>query len=391
MVFDGGATPLTAAGPSRIRTGFPYRVPFGRPYHGAYAEPRGLLSLWLPVIVWAAVIFTFSSIPSLTTGLGTWDLILRKGAHMTEYAILGLLLLRALGRELPALAVGIAYAITDELHQHFVRGRHASPIDVLIDTVGLTHRHLRRQPSAADTAGAWHRTGPMKPVAIELDVLGDTRPLWNDWLADAARRFRSISPLDPAALPEDRAAAAEELDAWAEHGVGDWRAALGRFAEDRAPVYLRPDAEISAALRELAARGDRLGVFTDAPEALARIAVAQLGADRRIEALETGSRRARAPAGRARPGRSRRPGALRPPLTIGAMRENEVGDRQLDALLERLDRMNAELHALNRRLDSGEHLAPIVYEIRALGESLQALAYAALGQTAPQVRRRRTG
>jgi DNA-binding FrmR family transcriptional regulator len=73
------------------------------------------------------------------------------------------------------------------------------------------------------------------------------------------------------------------------------------------------------------------------------------------------------------------------------MKENELGDRQLDALLERLDRMNAELHALNRRLDAGEHLAPIVYEIRALGESLQALAYAALGQTAPQVRRRRTG
>ena len=71
------------------------------------------------------------------------------------------------------------------------------------------------------------------------------------------------------------------------------------------------------------------------------------------------------------------------------MRENELGDRQLDVLLERLDRMNAELHALNRRLDAGEHLAPIVYEIRVLGESLQALAYAALGQTAPQVRRRR--
>lgn len=129
----------------------------------------------------------------------------------------------------------------------------------------------------------------MKPIAIDLDVLGDTRPLWNDWLADAARRFRSISPLDPAALPEDRAAAAEQLDDWAEAGVGDWRAALGRFAEDRAPVYLRPDAEISSALRELAGRGHRLGVFTDAPEALARIAVAQLGADRRIEALETGA------------------------------------------------------------------------------------------------------
>ena len=95
------------------------------------------VSLWLPVLVWAAVIFIFSSIPSLGTGLGVWDTILRKGAHMTEYAILGALLLRALGRELPALAVGIAYAITDEIHQHFVSGRHASPIDVLIDGVGV--------------------------------------------------------------------------------------------------------------------------------------------------------------------------------------------------------------------------------------------------------------
>lgn len=71
------------------------------------------------------------------------------------------------------------------------------------------------------------------------------------------------------------------------------------------------------------------------------------------------------------------------------MREKELGDRQLDALLERLDQLNAEVRALNRRLDAGEHLAPIVYEIRNLNESLQALAYAALGQQAPQVRRRR--
>jgi DNA-binding FrmR family transcriptional regulator len=71
------------------------------------------------------------------------------------------------------------------------------------------------------------------------------------------------------------------------------------------------------------------------------------------------------------------------------VKQKELGDRQLDALLERLDRLNAELRALNRRLDAGEHLAPIVYEIRNLNESLQALAYAALGQQAPQVRRRR--
>ena len=66
-------------------------------------------------------------------------------------------------------------------------------------------------------------------------------------------------------------------------------------------------------------------------------------------------------------------------------------DRQLDALLERLDQLTAEVRALNRRLDSADHLAPVVHELRALNESLNALAYAALGQQAPNVRRRRTG
>jgi VanZ family protein len=96
-----------------------------------------LVLVWLPVVVWATVIFAFSSIPSLGTGLGTWDTVLRKGAHLTEYAILGALLLRAFGHELPAFLAGVAYAATDELHQHFVAGRHASPIDVGIDAVGV--------------------------------------------------------------------------------------------------------------------------------------------------------------------------------------------------------------------------------------------------------------
>jgi VanZ family protein len=95
------------------------------------------LSLWLPVFAWAAVIFTFSSIPSLSTGLGTWDLLLRKAAHMTEYAILGALFLRALGRELPAVMAGVAYAVTDEIHQHFVEGRHTAALDIALDSVGV--------------------------------------------------------------------------------------------------------------------------------------------------------------------------------------------------------------------------------------------------------------
>jgi VanZ family protein len=96
-----------------------------------------VLTVWLPVLAWAAVIFAFSSIPTLSSGLGVWDTVLRMGAHVNEYAVLGVLLYRALGREAPALAAGIAYAATDELHQHFVRGRHASPVDVAIDAVGV--------------------------------------------------------------------------------------------------------------------------------------------------------------------------------------------------------------------------------------------------------------
>jgi VanZ family protein len=95
------------------------------------------LTHWLPVVIWAGVIFTLSAIPHLGTDLGTWDLILRKCAHVTEYALLAFLLARAVGREAPALALGILYAASDEFHQSFVAGRHASPIDVAIDTVGL--------------------------------------------------------------------------------------------------------------------------------------------------------------------------------------------------------------------------------------------------------------
>jgi len=93
--------------------------------------------LWLPVVVWAAVIFALSSILHLGSGLGSWDHVLRKLAHATEYGILGALLLRALGRPVPAALAAVGYAASDELHQHFVSGRHASPLDVAIDAAGV--------------------------------------------------------------------------------------------------------------------------------------------------------------------------------------------------------------------------------------------------------------
>jgi len=68
-----------------------------------------------------------------------------------------------------------------------------------------------------------------------------------------------------------------------------------------------------------------------------------------------------------------------------------LDDRQLDAILERLDGLTAELHALNKRLDHGEGLLRSAHELSTLNDSLQALAYAALGHQGPQVRRRRTG
>ena len=120
----------------------------------------------------------------------------------------------------------------------------------------------------------------MEALALDLDaVLGDTRPLWRAWLEDLRRRARV-----DVELPEDRAAAASVLDGV----VGNWRVLLERFAEEHAPIHLRPSAEVNAALRRLSGAGVRLGAFTDAPEPLARVAAAQLGVARRLEALEAG-------------------------------------------------------------------------------------------------------
>jgi hypothetical protein len=95
------------------------------------------LSQWAPVILWAGVIFALSSISGLGTGLGPWDVVLRKLGHAAEFAILGALLLRAVRIPWLALAIGSLYAATDELHQAFVRGRQASPLDWVIDTAGV--------------------------------------------------------------------------------------------------------------------------------------------------------------------------------------------------------------------------------------------------------------
>lgn len=73
------------------------------------------------------------------------------------------------------------------------------------------------------------------------------------------------------------------------------------------------------------------------------------------------------------------------------MEHAEVTDRQLEALLARLDRIVEELARLNAREERREELTTIAHELRNLNDSLQAITYAALGTQGPQVRRRRPG
>ena len=133
----------------------------------------------LPALTWAAVIFAFSAQPDLPhVPQSLLDLLVRKGAHMTEYAILAVLLYRALvpavvreGPSAPLLAwlLAVAYAMSDEVHQSFVPGRTAAVLDVGIDATGallglialhLVHRVRHRR---AATVGARVLAAPADP------------------------------------------------------------------------------------------------------------------------------------------------------------------------------------------------------------------------------------
>ncbi|EKE04954.1 MAG: phosphotransbutyrylase [uncultured bacterium] len=106
---------------------------------------KKLLKFWLPPVLWAGLIFTFSSFPTVKTSeffLG--DFILKKTAHIIEYGVLATLLYRAMinsGVEKKksmwlAVIIAVLYGITDEVHQSFTPGRGPAVRDVLIDTSG---------------------------------------------------------------------------------------------------------------------------------------------------------------------------------------------------------------------------------------------------------------
>jgi hypothetical protein len=104
-----------------------------------------ILKNWGPVVGWCGVIFGMSAIPSLSTGWGVYDTILRKMAHMVEFALLAALVWRALRHTAPLPARSLflysflfaaIYAFSDEWHQAFVPGRTPAFTDVGFDSVG---------------------------------------------------------------------------------------------------------------------------------------------------------------------------------------------------------------------------------------------------------------
>jgi len=99
---------------------------------------KRFLKFYLPIIIWAGIIFLLSSIPNLESGLEQ-DFLLRKIAHVLEYFILTFLLLRAFGNKSIILSIIIAvlYAFSDEYHQTFVFGRHGALKDVGINSIGI--------------------------------------------------------------------------------------------------------------------------------------------------------------------------------------------------------------------------------------------------------------
>jgi VanZ family protein len=99
----------------------------------------------MPAIILMAVIFVASSTPGNDIpGFGSWDTIVKKGAHMLGYALLAISYLYALAESRKAnwfiflLAILLAglYAATDEFHQSFTPGRSPSAADVCIDAAG---------------------------------------------------------------------------------------------------------------------------------------------------------------------------------------------------------------------------------------------------------------
>jgi VanZ family protein len=125
---------------------------------------RRFLKFWLPVLAWMIFIFIGSTdllsaehtsrfigpflrwfAPDISDAtVASIQLVVRKGAHLTEYAVLAALLCRAFRQNQPRVGqtfvvsflIAAVSAALDEFHQSYVASRTGSPWDVLIDCAG---------------------------------------------------------------------------------------------------------------------------------------------------------------------------------------------------------------------------------------------------------------
>lgn len=100
---------------------------------------KDMLRLWLPVFLWVTVIFTLSSIEQVVaTKVFVWDFFIKKFAHISEYAILFVLIYRATYKNwILSFVLAMIYAVSDEFHQSFVPGRTATFLDLGMDFSGV--------------------------------------------------------------------------------------------------------------------------------------------------------------------------------------------------------------------------------------------------------------
>lgn len=103
------------------------------------------LDLWLPPILWAVLIFKFSSGTVPVASPVYWqDFAVKKTGHVLLFGALAILVYRALIGEgvsrkkaaIWAVVIAFLYGGTDEYHQMFTQGREARVRDVFIDGAG---------------------------------------------------------------------------------------------------------------------------------------------------------------------------------------------------------------------------------------------------------------
>ena len=103
------------------------------------------LSLWLPPVLWALMIFKFSSGTVPKASAVYWqDFIVKKAGHVILFATLAVLIYRGLLGQgvnrkkaaILAVVLSFAYGISDEIHQMFIQGREARFRDTVIDGIG---------------------------------------------------------------------------------------------------------------------------------------------------------------------------------------------------------------------------------------------------------------